>query len=902
MSKPIPLTIESFAGGEVGPELYSRVTLAKYGSWLKKAKNVFVHSSGVISNDPGTMFMAEAKFDGKKIRLRKFIYSTLQAYEIEFGEYYARFFTVGPTASPIQKYTVWATGEVYVVGDFVTDGTDYYYCNTAHTAGATFAGDSAYWDATSWATATDYVIGDYVTDDGVMYYCIADHTSGSTDDEPGAGATEATYWVERTLYEIPTPYAEEDLKWLKFTQSADVMFIASPDYQTRTLSRYDLDDWRLELYDFIGGPFQLSNTDASICLAASAVSGLGVTLTATAKDWVSGKVYQVGDYVTSTGTVYQCITKHTAGGVFGGDGAYWVARSLDIFHSTHIGSLWKLRHYVVGQAENTTSGTGTGIICGGTWRIISHGTWTGEFNIEKSTDNKVSWTNLRTFTGANDFNVNTYGTEDMSNNAEPFWIRIRVTSGSTNVDLSTDPFYQEGIVKVTAYTSSTVVTGDVKRLIGATTATEDWAEGSWSDYRGWPSVVEFHPQDRLIFANTYTEPMTFWATKTGNYYDYSRSSPLVDSDGITVNLPAREVNGINNLVPLSSLLALTSASEWSLGDPGTILTPTSTEQRVNGYIGSSYVDAVVVGNRAIFVQNMGAIVQDLGYELSSYSFSGADLSVLSNHLFFGYTLMALDYQKYPYKLVYAVRSDGKLLTMTYMREQEVLAWTWHDTGVLGADCYEDVSVVPAEGYDEVWFSVKRGTKRYIERQVNRLSSTDPEDQFFVHCGVTYDGTPVSNITGLEHLEGKTVAILADGNVLPQQVVTGGTLPDGLGDDYSKVHIGLPYDSDIETLKPELPLQSGSTQNRKIKISQVTLRVINSRGGKIGPDFDTLYDLRDNFVNNYNVAVDLYSGDLKDVVGGGMSDDGRFCLRQSDPLPFTLAAILPSVSVGGISGQ
>jgi len=134
------------------------------------------------------------------------------------------------------------------------------------------------------------------------------------------------------------------------------------------------------------------------------------------------------------------------------------------------------------------------------------------------------------------------------------------------------------------------------------------------------------------------------------------------------------------------------------------------------------------------------------------------------------------------------------------------------------------------------------------------------------------------------------------------VVTGGTLPDGLGDDYSKVHIGLPYDSDIETLKPEIAIQSGTTQNRKIKISQVTLRVINSRGGKIGPDFDTLYDLRNNFVNNYNVAIDLYSGDLKDVLGGGMSDEGRFCLRQSDPLPFTLAAILPSVSLGGVSGQ
>jgi hypothetical protein len=946
MAQPISFIKTSCSGGEVGPELYSKVDLARYGSWLKTAKNVFVHPTGAISNTPGTYFMAEAKFDGKKIRLRKFIFSTLQAYEIEFGEYYARFFTVGSSGGQIQKYTTWVTGTAYAVGDFVKNSTTYYECITAHTAGATFAGDAAKWDSSSWATATAYVIGDYVTNGGLMYYCIAAHTSGATDDEPGVGATTATYWVVRTLLEIPTPYDEADLVYLKFTQSADVLFIASPDYQTRQLNRLSNTEWTLTLYDFLGGPFQLPNTDASVLLTCSATTGLAKTLTASAKTWATTTVYQVGDYCTETATVYQCLVKHTSG-TFATDLAAgkWVEATLTVFRSTHVGSLWKLRHYIEGQkVTSTASETTSSITCGGTWRVISHGTWTGSFKIQKSTDNGVTWTILREFTGADDFNVNTYGTEDMSDNAEPFLMRLVVveSSGAITVDLSTDPFYQEGIVKVTAYSSATVVTVDVKRLVGAVTATPDWSEGSWSDYRGWPSVVEFHPQDRLIFANTYTEPMTFWTTKTGNYYDFSRSSPLVDSDGITVTLPSREVNGINNLVPLTSLLALTSASEWSVGDPGTVLTPTSTEQRVNGYEGSSYVDAVVVGNRAIFIQNMGSLIRDLGYDLSEYSFKGADLSILANHLFFGYSITALDYQKYPYRLVYGVRSDGKLLTMTYMREQEILAWTWSDTKQSGAlawatgtvyvagnwvtyngatyycdtghtattwaanvakwtatdidASYEDVSVVPASGYDEVWFSVKRGTKRYIERQVNRLASTASEDQFFVHCGLTYDGTATDTITGLDHLEGKTVAILADGNVLTQQVVLSGSLT--LPDEYSVVHIGIPYESDIETLKPEIPTKAGTMQDKKIKISGVMLKMVNSRGGWIGPDFDTLYILRDNFVTDYDTAVDLYTGTLNEVLGGGYNDDGHFCFRQKDPLPFTISAIVPSLTIGG----
>jgi hypothetical protein len=942
MASPVHILKNSFAGGEVSPQLHVRNDLAKYDSWAKTLKNVFVHKDGTASNRPGTHYMATAKHDNKKCRVRKFVFSTIQAYELEIGEYYVRFFTVGPTAGQIVH-------SASTVSSWVS-GTVYYYNRAIG-------------------------VNDYVKSGGLIYRCLVSHTASA------AFATDLNLgrWIQSNILEVPTPYAEDDLEFLKFTQSADVLFVTHPEFTPRMLSRLGSTNWTFTNYPFTGGPFQLPNSDNSLLIKASGTSGLGITLTASARTWVAAKAYEIGTYTASGSTVYKCLVKHTSSPLFATDLGYkyWVASSLSVFDAGqapntatgNAGSLFQLKHYVEGGSANKVvnnhdiSGVSANVKCGGTWRVVTHGTWAGEFVVQKSTNNGDSWTDLRKFTGTSDFNVDTYGVEDMSDNAEPFLVRssiLEITDGKITVDISTDPFYQIGIAQITAYSSGSVVTADVKRGIayGNTSAwvtahsysegdyviqstlyykctkahtsavafstdltakrwvlsvdpgpTTDWTEGSWGGYynsgtstflgNGWPAVIEFLPQDRLIFGNTYTEPQTFWMTKTGNYYDFSRSSPLVATDGITVNLPSREVNGINNLIPLTTLLALTSSSEWSIGDPGTILTPTSIEQRVNGYEGSNGVDAALIGNRAVYVQSMGAVIRDVGYELQSYSFTGSDLGVLANHLFFNKKIVSMDYQRSPDRLVWCVRDDGIILSMTYLREQDVLAWCWSDTNS-GTDTFECVSVVPAVDYDETWFVVKRGTARYIERMARRFASTAPEDQFFMDCGISYNGVPATIITGLTHLIGKTVAILADGEVKKQQVVSAtGTIT--LDVAASVVHVGLPYVSDIETLNINQDLKDGTSQGRRIKISQFVLGLYKSRGGWIGPTFDDLYELRDNFITKYGTAVDLFTGEVKDTMGGGYEDGGKFCVRQIDPLPFTLRYIAAHVTVGGTTG-
>lgn len=574
--------------------------------------------------------------------------------------------------------------------------------------------------ATAWGTSTAYVIGNFVSQGGVIYYCIVNHTSGTFATDLAAGK-----WLAQNIYEVPMPYAESELPALNFTQSADVLFMFHPLYQPRQLNRLGATNWTVTLYDFQFGPFQVPNSTTSFTLTPSATTGSG-TLTA----------------------------------------------SSALFASGHVGGLFQVNHNVPEASVSSSLGSatnGSSITCGGTWRIITHGTWAATIAVQKSTDGGSTWANIRSFSSASDFNANTFGTEDMSNNAPNFLVRLNCsayTSGTISYTLTADAFRNVGVVKITSYSSATSVGYTVTKTLGGTTATSDWAEGSWSDYRGWPAVGEFN-QDRLVTGNTPNEPQTVWQTKASNYYDYSRSSPLVDSDGITTNLPSRQLNGINGFVPLTQLIALTSASEWGIATTNGVMSPLTITEKVYGYNGSVGIKPSIIKNRAIYVQFMGAVILDLGYELLSDTFTGSDLSILANHLFDGYSITDMCYQQYPDSLVWCVRNDGDLLSLTYLREQEVIAWAHHETNGNVESCCS----IPVSGYNQVWLSTLRGDKRFIEYMDHRMASTLPEDQFFVDCGISYDGslpdTYVKLYLNFDGIEGSQT--FTDGEITPKTV-------------------------------------------------------------------------------------------------------------------------------------
>jgi hypothetical protein len=705
----------SFSGGEFAPSLHARVDIQKYATGARKLRNFFVHPHGGISNRPGLHYVATSKKDNSKVRVVDFQFSSDQNYVIEFGDYYCRFYTNDGQVVKTHGQA-WTSGTGYNLNDITYASGNIYRCIQAHTS-ATLSVDitASRWltDIAAWMATASYAIGNYVavtvgTATPSIYYAIQAHTSGTA-------FVVGSNWLSQTIYEVPSPYGENDLAALRFAQSADVMFIVHPDYQPRELIRSYDTSWAFALYDFQNGPFRLANDDTTFTMQASVTTGTG-TLTA----------------------------------------------STAFFHPTHVGALMQLNHPIEGQAMAqaiTGSGTSSYIACGGTWRIITHGTWTGKIKVEKSDDNGATWTALRQFTGANDFNVDTYGSEDMSNGALPFRIRVNTTtmsSGTCNVDLTSDPYQSQGIAEITGYTSTTVVNATVQRVLGATATTSNWAEGAWSPYRGWPSAVTFS-QDRLIFSGTSYDPQTMWMTQTGNYYDFMRNDPLVDSDGITINLPSQKLNAINGLVSLLQLLTFSSGAEFSIGGTNNnVFSPVSMQTKLNSYTGSSGVQPCVIVNRAIYVQSRGCVVRDMGYDVFTDTFSGANLSILSNHLFTNYNIVEMAYQQDPDSLVWCVRDDGKLLCMTYMREQEVLAWSWCDT-YEGDDLFESVCTIPATGYNEVWVVVNRNGQRMIERMDKRLASTQRTDQFFVDSGLIYDSSdaPIvdSNLAFLSHFDG-----------------------------------------------------------------------------------------------------------------------------------------------------
>jgi len=170
----------------------------------------------------------------------------------------------------------------------------------------------------------------------------------------------------------------------------------------------------------------------------------------------------------------------------------------------------------------------------------------------------------------------------------------------------------------------------------------------------------------------------------------------------------------------------------------------------------------------------------------------------------------------------------------------------------------------------------------------------PADAFFVDCGLTYDGAPVESVSGLGHLEGETVSVLADGAAHPDAVVAGGAIV--LQRPASKVHVGLAYPTDIETLRPEAGAMAGTAQGQTKRIAGVTLRFMDTLGGRIGPDSAHLDEILFRAGGDaMDRAPPLFTGDKYIAFDGGYGPDATIFIRQDQPLPLTLLAVMPRLA-------
>ncbi len=454
--------------------------------------------------------------------------------------------------------------------------------------------------------------------------------------------------------------------------------------------------------------------------------------------------------------------------------------------------------------------------------------------------------------------------------------------------------------------------GDTKTLVfedfniapdASDTPPEDFEPFSGANDK--PATVGFF-QQRQFFANTDNNPQDISVTELANYESMRSSRPARSTDAIFFTLKAEQVNEFRHIVGLDSLIFFTSGGEWKMTEgQERVLTPFSIGLRRQSRWGSSHTRPVIVGDSIIFIQEKGNRVRDLFYEVGGQQekYIGNELSSMSYHLFKGFTIDEMDYADEPDGILWCIRSDGRLLGLTYQREHNVWAWHQHTTPLSGE--FESVAVISEGGRDVPYFIVKRtvnsSTVRYIERfePAYNVNTDTVNDVWYVDSGLQYNGVPATVMTGLDHLENENVHGVADGNVVGPLLVTGGSVT--IPNEASKVTLGLLYIPALETLDIEPESLKQTLKGSKIAVAKVTIEVLTSRGGFVGAKNDdgsleTLYEIKPRFDSDNYDALDLKSFKQEVTVDSGWDKGGAIRIEQRAPMPLNILSVTTDVDI------
>ncbi len=412
----------------------------------------------------------------------------------------------------------------------------------------------------------------------------------------------------------------------------------------------------------------------------------------------------------------------------------------------------------------------------------------------------------------------------------------------------------------------------------------------------YPAATTYHEQRRW-FAGTNDAPQVLWATRTGTDTNLTSSLPSRDADGMELRVASSQNNQIRHLVPLSDLIALTQGGEFRIfADGAPAITPTSVSIKPQGYSGANNVQPVVTSGSVLYVQAQGSRIRELAYNWETNMYRSVDMSIMAPHRFNGYSVNQLAYSRAPDPMLWGIRNDGTLLGMTYVPDQQVYGWHAHDTD----GTFESVCVVAEDNEDVLYAVVKRSVNgrdvRYVERLRTRIL-TNQVDAFFVDSGLTYDGAPVTTVSGLYHLEGETVDILADGAVETRQVVTNGSVT--ISTAASVIHIGLPITADVRTLPLAIEGMAAAGQGTVKNVNKVHMRVSQSSVVKAGPTFDRLREYPARAITDpYGSPPALRDGELTLSIDASWNQDAAVCVRQDLPLPLTLLSLTIELQTGG----
>jgi len=706
-----------------------------------------------------------------------------------------------------------------------------------------------------------------------------------------------------TPVEVVTPWDETETAALSFTQSADILYVSHPDYQTRKISRTSHTAWTISLYETTDGPYlPINKTDTEFQLSTIVDRE---TIINSVSEFVVG---DVGKYIE-----YNKDGIPTLGLVI----AYVSGTELLIEPKENIVDELDQEATTVGYAAPTLTvthdvftrrvvGAYIRVVYGGgpKWHLITaydgatRDAVTANAALTMVATTGVLSTQDRTITGVLKSTTNEFVSTDVDRH-------FRMNLGGDQIWGT-----------ITTYTSATQVVVAIKVPIplkrdDPTAFKNDnksklWRLGAWGETTGWPSAVTFHEQ-RLVFAGTVTEPQTIWMSRSSDYENFSPTEPdssVLDDSGLTYTMGSNKVNAILWLRSTQVLTIGTIGGEWVVRASATAqpITPTNISLAQQTAHGSALNNPEKIGNSVLFIQRASGKARELGYSFDADSFVTTDLTIISEHILRDHNgAVDMSYQEEPDSLLWFALSDGQLACLTYVKEQEVFAWHRHILG--GEDvAVESISVVPSSTGNTLYMVVARtvdgATVRYVElleSNFTPVSPTDKDDMFFVDSGLSYDGAPADTFSGLDHLEGEEVAIVADGSVLPNETVTSGEVTtDAL---YSVVHVGLPYTSVLRTLPLEGGGDEGTAQGKIKRIDTLSLRLVNSLGFKHGNTLDELIQVSFRESNDeMNVSPPLFTGDQVVEFEGEYELSGQYYIVQEQAYPLTVLALMPEFSV------
>ncbi len=1031
-----------FVAGELSPSLWGRTDLAKYHQGAFTMRNFFVNYRGGAASRAGSAYvgMCKSPWYLDPPRDIQFQFSITQGYALEFGQQYMRIKYQGAYVTEAQKAVTGATqsnpcavnipNHDYAVGDWI-------YINNV--------GGMTELNGLTWIVRT-------VPNPNTVFLndLFGNPLDSSTFPAYTSGGTAAR------IYTLDTPYATVDLPCLKYTQSADTMTLTcvntatGTEYPSYELERFGSTNWTLTEDTFassIAAPFNVVVTAQHTSTGSPEVS-TQYSYVVTAVNGKTGEesVASPSGNVTNVDIGIYAGSNTITWAAVAGASSYNVYKATPAYSSpVPIGSLYGYCGTAYGTQFVDTN-------------IVQDFTAVPPTHQNPFAQSPIAEVNMTALGGG--YSQSTVG------------YAIHTTTGT---GFTGSPVVVNGgiVAFVIINNGQDYGPNDTITFSGGSGAAANLVIGPSSGT--YPGTCAYY-QQRRAYAASLNNPDTYWFSQIGAFSNMDSSIPTTDTDAIVGAPWAQQVNGVQFMVPMpGGLVILTGKGAWQLnGGNSAALTPSDQDANPQAYNGcNAILPPITVNYDILYCQEKGSIFRDLSYNFFVNIYTGTDLTVLSNHLFTGYTFTQWAWAEEPYKLVWCVRDDGIMLSLTYLKEQDVYAWSRHDTQGL----YVGVCSVTEPPVDAVYTIVARYIggqwAYYSERFDNRIWST-PEDCWCVDCGLSYqqnepdavlfpsaayggsnissvlviagginytdpvvtasaalgpggatfqanvtggvitsvtvltegggyipgltvltvtdptgvgavlqavitgivpftasqpvfefvsagdvirvDGglavvtevvtetllmanitngltvtlpngmpvpaqpgdwsvtTPTSTVSGLNHLEGQTVAIVADGGVQPAQVVTNGTI--ALQAPATQILVGLPFTPQLQTPYLDPPGQQDASQGKRKNIPAVTVRIEASRGLSVGANqVDASTQANTNAVAWNNLtpikernaligagnALPLYTGDYFLYIAGGWATTAQVAIEQDFPMPANILAVVSGYVMGDTSG-